>query len=117
MSQIPMPPVHETAEPSQNHALMSPPAAIPVSMPVPPPAAPNGPRQPHAQHHSIKHEIPEAVSSLLRTVIVALFFLTFLAQPMVIPSESMEHTLLVGDFLLMNRATLAPPALWLKILP
>jgi signal peptidase I len=117
MSQIPMPPVREDAEPSQDHALMTPPAAIPASMPVPPPAAANGPRLPQTQHHSIQHEIPEAISSLLRTVIVALFFLTFLAQPMVIPSESMEHTLLVGDFLLMNRATLAPPGLWRKILP
>jgi signal peptidase I len=53
----------------------------------------------------------------MRTIIVALFILTFLAQPMVIPSESMEHTLLVGDFLLMNRSALAPPGIWRRILP
>src|ERR1700722_7017215 len=63
------------------------------------------------------HGVPEAVSSLLRTVIVALFVLTFVTQPMVIPSESMERTLLVGDFLLMNRAALAPAGIWHRILP
>lgn len=67
--------------------------------------------------YDVVHGVPEAVSSLLRTIIVALFVLTFLAQPMVIPSESMEHTLLVGDFLLMNRSTLAPAGIWRRILP
>ena len=65
----------------------------------------------------VVHGLPEAVSSLMRTVIVALFVLTFVAQPMVIPSESMEHTLLVGDFLLMNRSALAPAGVWKRILP
>jgi signal peptidase I len=67
--------------------------------------------------HDVRHGLPEAASSLLRTIIVALFVLTFLAQPMVIPSESMEHTLLVGDFLLMNRSALAPAGIWKRILP
>ncbi len=67
--------------------------------------------------HEPTHGVPEAFSSLMRTIIVALFVLTFLAQPMVIPSESMEHTLLVGDFLLMNRSALAPAGVWKRILP
>ena len=52
--------------------------------------------------------LPEALASLLRTVVVALFVLTFLMQPFLIPSESMEHTLLVGDFLLFNKQIFAP---------
>jgi signal peptidase I len=52
--------------------------------------------------------LPEAAASLLRTVIVALFLLTFILQPFLIPSESMEHTLLVGDFLLVNKQIFAP---------
>ncbi len=52
--------------------------------------------------------LPEALASLLRTVVIALFVLTFLLQPFLIPSESMEHTLLVGDFLLFNKQDLAP---------
>lgn len=67
--------------------------------------------------HDVVHGVPEAVSSLMRTIIVALFVLTFLTQPMVIPSESMEHTLLVGDFLLMNRSALAPAGIWHRIMP
>jgi signal peptidase I len=50
---------------------------------------------------------PNAIASLLQTVVVALFVLTFLLQPFVIPSESMERTLLVGDFLLMNKQVYA----------
>jgi signal peptidase I len=52
--------------------------------------------------------IPEALASLLRTVVVALFLLTFVLQPLLIPSESMEHTLLVGDFLLFDKQVYAP---------
>ena len=39
---------------------------------------------------------------------VALFLLTFVLQPFLIPSESMERTLLVGDFLLFNKQIYAP---------
>ncbi len=52
--------------------------------------------------------VPEALASLLQTVVVALFLLTFVLQPYLIPSESMEHTLLVGDFLLVNKQVYAP---------
>jgi signal peptidase I len=47
-----------------------------------------------------------ALQSLLYIVIVALFIITFCMQPFRIPSESMEPTLLVGDFLLVDRQTL-----------
>jgi signal peptidase I len=53
--------------------------------------------------------VAEALASLLRTVVAALFLLTFVLQPYLIPSESMERTLLVGDFLLVNKQTYAPP--------
>jgi len=52
--------------------------------------------------------VPEALASLLQTVVAALFLLTFVLQPYLIPSESMEHTLLVGDFLLVNKQVYAP---------
>ena len=54
--------------------------------------------------------VPEAFASFLRTLVIALFLLTFLLQPFLIPSESMEHTLLVGDFLLVNKQIFAPAA-------
>jgi len=98
-----------------------------VAMPAPPLAAaqipaserpsPAAPVQAPPHTEMVQHQVPEAVSSLLRTIIIALFVVTFITQPMVIPSESMEHTLLVGDFLLMNRETLAPAGIWKPILP
>jgi signal peptidase I len=62
--------------------------------------------RPHVWHHL--PTVPEALASLMRTVVVALFLLTFVLQPFLIPSESMERTLLVGDFLLVNKQIFAP---------
>ena len=52
-------------------------------------------------HHH--HSLLQAFQSLLTIVVIALFILTFTAQPYRIPSASMEPTLLVGDFLLVNK--------------
>ncbi len=49
-----------------------------------------------------------ALQSLLYLLIVALFLMTFTVQPIRIPSASMEPTLLVGDFLLLDRQSVAP---------
>ncbi|HVN92049.1 MAG TPA: signal peptidase I [Terracidiphilus sp.] len=63
-------------------------------------------RKPHEHPHL--PSIPQALASLMQTIVVALFVLTFLLQPFLIPSESMERTLLVGDFLLFNKQIFAP---------
>ena len=55
----------------------------------------------------------EAVASICSVLVVGLFILTFLAQNYVIPSGSMEKTLLVGDHLVVDRITLAPPTKWM----
>jgi signal peptidase I len=44
-----------------------------------------------------------AIQSLTLMLVVAIFFTTFCVQPVRIPSASMEPTLLVGDFLLLNK--------------
>src|SRR5580692_11081841 len=73
------------------------------------PAPGTGPTSPHPSRlHLHLPTVPEALASLLRTVVVALFLLTFVLQPFLIPSESMEHTLLVGDFLLVDKQIFAP---------
>jgi signal peptidase I len=52
--------------------------------------------------------VPEVFARLLVLVVAALFLNTFVLQPYLIPSESMERTLLVGDFLLVNKQIYAP---------
>ena len=57
----------------------------------------------------------EAAASICSVLVVGLFILTFLAQNFVIPSGSMENTLLVGDHLVVDRVTLAPPTKWMPL--
>jgi signal peptidase I len=57
----------------------------------------------------------EALASICTVLVIGLFILTFLAQNFVIPSGSMEKTLLVGDHLLVDRITIAPPASWMPL--
>lgn len=57
----------------------------------------------------------EAAASICSVLVVGLFILTFLAQNYVIPSGSMENTLLIGDHLVVDRSTLAPPAEWMPM--
>lgn len=59
----------------------------------------------------------ETVRSLLSIIVIALFALTFILQPFRIPSESMERTLLVGDFLLVNKMIYGKPGFWSHLLP
>ena len=73
--------------------------------PVPPPA----------QEERVEETPFEAVASICSVLVVGLFILTFLAQNFVIPSGSMENTLLIGDHLLVDRITLAPPARWMPL--
>jgi signal peptidase I len=44
-----------------------------------------------------------SLQSLLNTVVIAIFVITFVVQAFQIPSESMENTLQVGDYLLVNK--------------
>jgi signal peptidase I len=94
-------PTQIAAEPAVAPVAESPgrPAVEPV--PAPPP-------HPHHHHHLHVPTLPEALASVLRTVVIALFLLAFVLQPYLIPSESMEHTLLVGDFVLVNKQIFAP---------
>lgn len=46
---------------------------------------------------------PATVQSVAGTVVIAVFVVTFLVQAFTIPSESMEQTLLIGDYLLVDK--------------
>src|SRR5260370_1661019 len=44
-----------------------------------------------------------SLQSLLATVVIAVCVITFIVQAFQIPSESMENTLLIGDYLLVDK--------------
>lgn len=54
---------------------------------------------------------------LCGTVVIAVFVITFLTQAFQIPSESMENTLLVGDYLLVDKVHFAESGIWGHLLP
>ena len=58
-----------------------------------------------------------SLQSMAVTVVIALFVVTFLVQAFQIPSESMENTLLVGDYLLVDKLQFGDPGQWGKVLP
>ncbi len=64
-----------------------------------------------------REETPfEALASICSVLVVGLFVLTFLAQNYLIPSGSMENTLLIGDHLVVDRITLMPSASWMPLI-
>lgn len=89
-------------------ARVSEPGAPPVETPQAPPSEIARPT-PGAHHRSpARHGSLPALQSLLYLIAIAIFIITFVAQPFRIPSESMEPTLLVGDFLLVDKQAAAP---------
>lgn len=50
------------------------------------------------------------VQSLSGTLVIAIFVITFVVQAFQIPSESMEDTLLVGDYLLVDKMSFGAPS-------
>ena len=65
---------------------------------------------------------PESVAlsglqSLATTIVIAVFVITFVVQAFQIPSESMEKTLLIGDYLLVDKAHYAAAGHWSWLLP
>jgi len=58
-----------------------------------------------------------SLQSLLATVVIAVFVITFIVQAFQIPSESMENTLLIGDYLLVDKLRYGGSRFWNDILP
>jgi len=57
------------------------------------------------------------LQSLAVTVVIAVFVITFIVQAFQIPSESMENTLLIGDYLLVDKVHYGHGGYWGEILP
>ena len=68
--------------------------------------------KPAKSRHSSDETPLEAFASICSVLVLGLFALTFIFQNFAIPSSSMEKTLLVGDHVLVDRITLAPPTPW-----
>ena len=58
-----------------------------------------------------------SLQSLMGTVVIAIFVITFIVQAFQIPSESMENTLLVGDYLLVNKLCYGGQGVGDRVLP
>jgi len=98
---------------SPNEPLVSPdPAAIlpppepteasPISPPIEPASQPNVTPQLRIVS-DFSSDLITSLQSLMGTVVIAIFVITFIVQAFQIPSESMESTLLVGDYLLVDK--------------
>lgn len=57
------------------------------------------------------------LQSLAGTIVIAVFVITFVLQAFQIPSESMEKTLLVGDYLLVDKAHYGHSGFWSWLMP
>jgi len=67
------------------------------------------PKSPEQEDHET---VLESLASICTVLAVGLFVMTFIFQNFVIPSASMEKTLLIGDHVLVDRISLAPPSHW-----
>jgi signal peptidase I len=59
----------------------------------------------------------QSFASICGTLVVGLFILIFIFQNFMIPSASMGSTILVGDHVIADKASLAPSAKWAPFMP
>jgi len=81
-------------------------AGEPITPPTDGPSSSPAPTTPAAAHRGTSgfgSDLISSLQSLMGTVVIAIFVITFIVQAFQIPSESMENTLLVGDYLLVNK--------------
>ncbi len=58
-----------------------------------------------------------SLQSLVGTIVIAIFVISFTVQAFQIPSESMEKTLLIGDYLLVDKAHYGHSGIWSWLMP
>src|SRR5436305_12400990 len=64
-----------------------------------------------------KSTIREYFESFVVTLIMAIFGMTFILQAVTVPTGSMQNTILVGDYLLVNKFIFTPGGHELWFLP
>ncbi|MGP0021251.1 MAG: signal peptidase I [Candidatus Sulfotelmatobacter sp.] len=93
-------------------AAESPDVGVPPPDQSPPQASPN-----QRAAASLSADMISSLQSLMGTVVIAIFVITFIVQAFQIPSESMENTLLIGDYLLVNKLCYGGGALGNHLMP
>jgi signal peptidase I len=78
-------------------------------------APPPGPSR--APWNGSRWQVLEHLQFSLLALAIALFIVTFVVQAFRIPSGSMEDTLLVGDYLLVDKTRFGPAGPWAPMLP
>jgi signal peptidase I len=81
------------------------------------PEQPPAPAQPVVATPDHEIGVMAGAQWLLSVVVIAAFVMTFIVQAFEIPSDSMERTLLVGDYLLVNKIAYAQGGNWSNFLP
>ncbi|MBV9671057.1 MAG: signal peptidase I, partial [Acidobacteriales bacterium] len=75
----------------------------------------DAPKRAHAVHrHS---SWPGSLQALLTTIMISVFVITFVVQAFQIPSDSMENTLLIGDYLLVDKVHFGSARPGIPVLP
>jgi signal peptidase I len=87
-------PIVESSDP------IAPPAPEIEATDIPATSTASPPRRGEA---TLSADMISSLQSLMGTVVIAIFVITFIVQAFQIPSESMENTLLIGDYLLVNK--------------
>ncbi|HYG98907.1 MAG TPA: signal peptidase I [Terriglobales bacterium] len=77
---------------------------------------PNGP-QVERRVNRPRQGFMGVIQSAATTVVIALFVITFAIQAFQIPSESMENTLLIGDYLLVDKVHFGHGGVWGDVEP
>jgi signal peptidase I len=57
----------------------------------------------------------ESLAGICSVLVIGLFVLYFIGQNFMIPSGSMENTLMIGDHLLVDRVTFSPATGWMPL--
>jgi signal peptidase I len=91
------------AAPSEAVPMSEAPAAGQQLAAEPPEAAPPPETAPKVASEQAARPGETLLQSLLSIIVIVLFVITFVVQAFQIPSESMERTLLIGDYLLVDK--------------
>lgn len=59
----------------------------------------------------------DVVNFVAGAIVIAVFVVTFIVQAFQIPSESMENTLLIGDYLLVDKLHFGSDGFWSAVMP